>query len=270
MKFSIIVPFYNGLNYVSRLFETLEDYLNKQDCEVIIVDDCSNEEDFKFLENYINKRNVDNVHLIRNEKNGGAAYSRQKGVEIAKGEFIAFLDSDDGWVKDRIYILYDYMRLNSVDFIGGVNIQIGENDFLSERISQKVLFSDTCLTFTNFLFKNYFSTSSVMINKELFIRNGFNTDMRFSEDFECWRRILVNANAFYLTNSGNFSFKHVYLSKQANSLSSNTLKMSKGEINGLFKLFKNSELKLYQKFMVPPAIIYSTLKAMMREVRAKL
>ena len=58
MKFSIIVPFYNGLNYVNRLFETLDDYLNKPDCEVIIVDDCSNEETFIFFTNRTSK--IDN------------------------------------------------------------------------------------------------------------------------------------------------------------------------------------------------------------------
>lgn len=272
MKFSIIVPFYNGLNYVNRFFETLDDYLNKEDCEVIIVDDYSNEETFIFLENYVNKRNIDNVHLIRNEKNGGAAYSRQKGVEIARGEYIAFLDADDGWVKDRAYIIYDYMKLHSINLIGGATKVIDKSDFSKLRKQNFDLkeISIKKTSFKRFLFKNYFSTPTVMVKRSIFLSEGFDTTMRYSEDFECWRRIVRLGKAYTLQESGTFSFKHAFISSEFGSLSSNSLKMSKGELEGLVKLFENSTISVFDKALIPSAITYSFTKAIIREIRMKI
>lgn len=272
MKFSIIVPFYNGSTYVNRLFETLDDYLNKLDCEILIIDDYSDEKNYKFLRDYIDRKNIVNIRLNRNEKNGGAAYSRQKGVQIAKGEYIAFLDADDGWVKDRAYILYDYMKLHSINIIGGATQVIDESDFsrLREKNFDLKKIGIKGTSFKSFLFKNYFSTPTVMVKRSIFLSEGFDISMRYSEDFECWRRIVSLGKAYILPEAGTFSFKHAFISSEFGSLSSNSLKMSKGELDGLFKVFKNPNINALDKALLPFAINYSFMKAIIREIRMKI
>ena len=133
MNFSIIVPFYNNISHINRIFLTLKDYIDKDLCEIIIIDDCSKEKDFNALKKYIEKINGNNIFLIKNEKNGGAAFSRQRGVEAAKGKYILFLDADDGWVKDRAFILYNYVIQHSINIIGGATVSINEEEFKNLR-----------------------------------------------------------------------------------------------------------------------------------------
>lgn len=270
MNFSIIVPFYNNVSHINRLFLTLKDYFNNDLCEIIIVDDCSKEKDFTALEGYINELKANNIYLIRNAKNGGAAFSRQEGVKIAKGDYIAFLDADDGWVKNRAFILYDYIIQHSINIIGGATIFIDEEEFLDLRDTTFEISSPKLLNFNKFLFKNYFSTPTVMVRKDVFIKNGFDISMRYSEDYECWRRIILDGRAFFLKNAGTYSFKHPYISQQYGSLSSNTLKMSKGELQGLVKLLNNPIISFSNKLLILVALIYSAIKAVVREIRVMI
>ena len=63
MNFSIIVPFYNNISHISRLFLTLKDYIDKHLCEIIIIDDCSKTKDFNALKKYIEK--IEEVTSVR-------------------------------------------------------------------------------------------------------------------------------------------------------------------------------------------------------------
>lgn len=270
MNFSIIVPFYNNISHISRLFLTLKDYIDKHLCEIIIIDDCSKAKDFNALKKYIEKINGNNIFLIKNEKNGGAAFSRQRGVEAAKGKYVLFLDADDGWVKDRAFILYNYVIEHSINIIGGATVSINEEEFKNLREKNFKIYKTKKLNLKNFLFKNYFSTPTVMVKKDIFLQHGFDISMRYSEDFECWRRIAMDGNVFFLKQAGTYSFKHQYISQEYNSLSSNTLRMSKGELQGLAKLLHNPIMSFSSKILIVTALIYSILKAIFREIRVKI
>lgn len=268
MDFSIIVPFYNNGSHVTRLFLTLGDYIDNNMCEIIIVDDCSNIEDFLILSEYIEKTKANNIYLIRNKNNRGAAFSRQRGVEMAKGNYIAFLDADDGWVKNRIFILSNYMKQYSINILGGATLVIDQENFQTIRDTEFRITISKHLNFKDFLFKNYFSTPSVIVRRDIFLKNGFDTTMRYSEDFECWRRIVLDGKAFSLLHTGCYSFKHVFISQ--NGLSSNTLKMSIGELQGLIKLLGNPIIGFSDKMMVLVSLLYSIVKAVIREIRVKI
>ena len=269
MEFSIIIPYYNSAKHLDRLFLTLDDYINKQNCEIIIVDDCSKEEQYSLLSGKIYSYGANNLKLLRNEVNNGPAYTRQKGVNIATGKYIAFLDADDGWVKDRVFKLYNIMEKYNLDIIGGFYpITTVENFKQKRNIEVKFENELKIINFSNFLFKNQFATSTVIVNRNLFLEHNFNTSLRYSEDFECWRRIVLNNKAMIITESGAFCFKHPYLSKDKNSLSTSILKMSKGEIQGLFFLFSNPKVPIHLKFLIPYAITYSTFKSSLRLFRS--
>lgn len=268
VRFSIVVPFFNSSQFLDRLFLTLKDYCNK-DCEIIVVDDCSDQIHYNLLCEYASNLAASNLVIIRNVVNKGAAYSRQVGVEAASGDFIAFLDSDDGWGKDRLFLLYDTMISHKIDILGGRVQQVDIDDFISLR-ENRFLFNDIKkVSFFNFLFKNYYATSSVFVKRSIFLKHNFNTNMRYSEDYECWRRIVLNSNSYFISFSNVYCFKHVYLPGNVKSLSSSLGKMLKSEIKGLYLVLFNNNIPFFFKLIVPLGIIFSFFKAVLRFIRVK-
>ena len=92
MKLSIIIPYYNVLDYIKELFKVLEPQLDK-DVEVIIVDDGCNEKELDKLKAKV-------IHLENNS--GGAGKPRNVGIENSTGKYIAFIDADDMITEDYI------------------------------------------------------------------------------------------------------------------------------------------------------------------------
>ena len=104
MKLSIIIPYYNTLDLTKRLMERLEPQLRK-DVEVIIVDDGCNE-------NELDKLKAKVIHLPTNS--GGASKPRNVGLDNAKGEYIAFIDSDDLVSEDYIERIFNKMKVDLI------------------------------------------------------------------------------------------------------------------------------------------------------------
>ncbi len=93
---SVIIPAYNRLHFTVRAVESVLAQ-TFSDLEVVVVDDCSKE---KVLS--VELRNNPRVRVLRHEVNKGAAAARNTGVEAAKGEIVAFLDSDDYWMPEKL------------------------------------------------------------------------------------------------------------------------------------------------------------------------
>ena len=92
VKLSVIIPVYNGDKYIANGLDSLLNQTFK-DFEVICINDCSTDNSFKILKEYALKDN--RIIIINNEKNLGAALTRNVGINRAKGEYIYFLDADD-------------------------------------------------------------------------------------------------------------------------------------------------------------------------------
>ncbi|MBB6327748.1 glycosyltransferase involved in cell wall biosynthesis [Algoriphagus iocasae] len=113
MLVSIITPVHNAYSHIE---ETIQSILNQtfQDWELILIDDYSTDSGIHILNKY---EGLDlRIHLIENPKNLGAAISRNKGIEKAKGRFIAFLDSDDLWAPNKLEIQLKFMLDNKHAF----------------------------------------------------------------------------------------------------------------------------------------------------------
>jgi glycosyltransferase involved in cell wall biosynthesis len=110
---SIITPNYNSAKYISQAIESVlaQTY---QNWEMIIVDDCSVDGSYDIALEYAEKNN--RIKVYRMEKNGGAALARNKAIELSKSEYIAFLDSDDLWVPDKLEKQLKFMIENDCDF----------------------------------------------------------------------------------------------------------------------------------------------------------
>lgn len=109
---SIIMPSYNTAAYIADSIASVlaQTYIN---WELIIVDDCSSDEtDIVVLPFLKDNR----VHYLKNERNSGAAVSRNRALSEAKGRYIAFLDSDDLWLPDKLAHQIAFMQENQSVF----------------------------------------------------------------------------------------------------------------------------------------------------------
>lgn len=108
---SIIMPSYNTAKYIS---ETIDSVLAQtyQNWELIIVDDCSTDDTDSVIGRFCDER----IRYLKNEKNSGAAVSRNRALREAKGRWIAFLDSDDLWVPKKLEKQIQFMEFNGYAF----------------------------------------------------------------------------------------------------------------------------------------------------------
>lgn len=108
---SIIMPSYNTAPYIK---ETIQSVLDQtyQNWELIIVDDCSTDNVDEFVASIKDER----IRYFKNEKNSGAAVSRNRALREAKGRWIAFLDSDDLWMPEKLEKQISFMEKNGYSF----------------------------------------------------------------------------------------------------------------------------------------------------------
>ena len=104
---SIIMPSYNTASFIE---ETIQSVLNQTytNWELIIVDDCSTDNTNEVVDTIKDCR----IHYLKNEKNSGAAISRNKALREAKGQWIAYLDSDDLWMPEKLEKQIKFMEEN--------------------------------------------------------------------------------------------------------------------------------------------------------------
>ncbi|TGM27924.1 glycosyltransferase family 2 protein [Leptospira selangorensis] len=112
-KVSVIMPAYNAASFLE---ESVNSLLNQsyKDWELLLVDDCSKDSTLEVAKKIAieDKR----IQVILKEKNSGSADTRNKGIELAKGEYIAFLDADDLWESDFLEKMIPFMEKNKSPF----------------------------------------------------------------------------------------------------------------------------------------------------------
>lgn len=119
---SIIMPSYNTAKFISETIESVlaQTYSN---WELIIVDDCSTDDTDAVACPYLAD---DRIRYIKNEKNSGAAVSRNRALREAKGKWVAFLDSDDLWLPEKLEKQIEFMEKNNYHFSYTNYIEIDE------------------------------------------------------------------------------------------------------------------------------------------------
>ena len=120
---SIIMPNYNGEKYIE---ESLNTVLNQtyKNWELLIIDDCSKDKSVEIIrEKYNDKR----IKLIELKENKGSSHARNIGLEISKGKYIAFLDSDDLWLDEFLEKQVRFLKENEVSLVYSSYYIIDEN-----------------------------------------------------------------------------------------------------------------------------------------------
>lgn len=126
---SIIMPSYNTAKFISETITSVlaQTYTN---WELIIADDCSTDDTDAVIRPYLAD---DRIRYIKNEKNSGAAVSRNRALREAKGKWIAFLDSDDLWLPEKLEKQIAFMEKNNCRFSYTNYIEIDENSVPNGR-----------------------------------------------------------------------------------------------------------------------------------------
>jgi glycosyltransferase involved in cell wall biosynthesis len=116
MNLTIVIPLYNKEKYIKRCLESLLDQdVSLSEYEIIIVDDGSTDSSCSIAHNYAEKHV--NIHLFR-KQNGGPASARNRGLEVAKGDYIYFLDADDYIATNVLNCLLELCELNKLEILG--------------------------------------------------------------------------------------------------------------------------------------------------------
>ena len=185
-KVSVIIPAYNAMTYLPQ---TVESVLKQTftDFEIIIVNDGSSDE----IEQWVDTITDNRVKLV-SQKNQGTAAARNTGIADAKGEYIAFLDSDDLWeasnLEKQVHCLDKnpdvglvYVWVKSIDAKGNYLGQIYGNDpegYVWEKLLQENIIR---------------SGSAAMVRRVCFEKSGvFDQNIKLAEDWEMWIRIARN------------------------------------------------------------------------------
>ena len=123
IKVSIIVPVYNVELY---LRECLDSIINQtlKDIEIICVDDCSTDNSYIILDEYSKKDS--RIKLLKHNVNKGLGPARNTGINVAQGEYIGFIDSDDYISLDYFENLYNTAKKYNSDIVSTLNIKLYE------------------------------------------------------------------------------------------------------------------------------------------------
>jgi teichuronic acid biosynthesis glycosyltransferase TuaG len=189
---SIIIPLYNADKYIA---ETVQSVISQiyTNWELIVVDDCSVDNSIKIVEKF--ERQDARIKIIKSEVNfGGPARPRNIGMENAKGEYIAFLDADDLWMKDKLKYQINLMIKKQYNFTSTNTISINE---ISENIKSSIFLkllnkmkrkSNIC----DLIKYSFIATSSVIVRKDKVRLFSENKEMISVEDFVCWLELMQN------------------------------------------------------------------------------
>ena len=110
VKVSIIIPLYNKEEYIERALKCIEDQ-SFEDWECIIIDDGSTDGSAVIVKNFISNRG--NKWRYLRQKNRGQAAARNTGIDLSLGEYIAFLDADDLWPSNKLFLQFAALESNA-------------------------------------------------------------------------------------------------------------------------------------------------------------
>lgn len=138
---TIVTPTYNAAEYLSTAIESVLSQ-TFTDWELILVDDCSTDNSVELIESYVTEDS--RIKLIKLPENSGAAVARNKGIELAGGRYIAFLDSDDSWKPYKLQEQIQFMQDNDIAFSYSAYEKTYEDGHVYETVGvpDKVGYSD--------------------------------------------------------------------------------------------------------------------------------
>jgi len=197
--FSVIIPVYNCSGSIIRALDSIsiQEYYN---CEVILIDDCSPDNSAELIKEYIESHQSYRITLLSNNANSGPAECRNKGIHIAKGQYICFLDSDDYLCDSYFKTLNSLAESKHPDII-----YIGYNhvfDNVVRKISNSVFHDkDSFIAGASACLWRFVVKTDII--KELKL-----PDLRNAEDIAVIPLLISNSNNINFCNSALYNYIH--------------------------------------------------------------
>ncbi|GFR36227.1 glycosyltransferase family 2 protein [Thermobrachium celere] len=204
MILSIIIPAYNVEKYIKRTISSLSKQCNNE-CEVIIVDDGSQDNTYYISKNFIKEYKLSNFRLIKKE-NGGVSSARNAGLKEARGKYVMFLDGDDFVSDDFVTTLFKSIEDYDADIICWAFDVVEEDGKIYRKYfdnyDSKLQIIEGELAFYNIYSKKrmWIWTGSAIYKKSLLdeYKLSFVEGCNNGEDQEFIIKSLINAKRYYL------------------------------------------------------------------------
>jgi glycosyltransferase involved in cell wall biosynthesis len=179
---SVVMTVFNGEAYIREAMDSIleQTYAN---LEFLIVNDCSTDGTVDIVRSYTDPR----IRLLENETNQGICLSRNKAFLVAKGKYIATLDSDDISTPDRLQRQVDYLESHPGVAVCGTFFQVmDKSGKLGAKFSMPIRANSIR---ANLLLWNCMCNSTIMVRREVALEVPFDRDYELAEDYEVWYRI---------------------------------------------------------------------------------
>lgn len=216
---SVIIPTYNRAHCIKRSIDSVlsQTYSN---VEVIIVDDCSTDDTKTIVSSYTDQR----IRYVKLDKNSGACAARNKGIDIALGEFVAFQDSDDVWHQDKLEKQLNIFKNNIVDVVVCKLL-------VDEEILKPQKLPEGRLDLRSGLFE--IGTQTIVARKEVFDEFKFDIMMPRFQEFE-WLLRVIKKHTIYCIDTGLVDY---HFGKDSIGTNNHTLYEATLRILSLYKNF---------------------------------
>ena len=238
-KIDIILPNYNNFEFISK---TVKSVLNQsyKNWKLIIVDDFSNIETKNILKKISKRKNI-KVYFLN--KNRGAGFCRNFAIKKSNSPYIAFIDSDDTWKKDKLKKQISFMKNN--DFL------FSYTDYKTFGEKNRKIKNPSKLDYINFLKNTSIATSTMMIRRNIIGKIKF-TDTKICEDFLFKCKLLKKIGHAYCLKEYLTNYRI-----RRNSLQSNNLR----NFYWIWKINKNyNKLNIFENFISLLFISLNSLK----------
>ncbi|MEG1947700.1 MAG: glycosyltransferase family A protein [Lachnospiraceae bacterium] len=228
--FSVVIPAYNCEKTIKRVLDSVKNQTRLDLIEeVIIINDGSKDNTDLVIENYI--AHNETLHIVyEKQENHGVSYTRNKGIRMAKSEWIALLDADDLWKKNKIERQYQTIRENpQIVFLGACYPM--KILFNKKRKLHKLNAHQLCI-------RNMPGTSTVVFRRKTGESLGlFKETMQYGEDINFFQKFMLKDSYYILAEKleeGDFDKKYY----AENGLSSELYKMHLGRNKNTIELYE--------------------------------
>ena len=236
MLVSIIIPYYKKQSYIEK---TINSILKQtyQKFEIIIVNDEPGVSSKNILSSI--KKKDKRIKIINNAKNIGAGRSRNKAIKFAKGKYIAFIDSDDLWKKNKLKIQIDIMKRFNY------NISHTAYYIIDKYNNELALRKSRSLDFKSLKNSCDVGLSTVMIKKIILKKDRLFSNFKTKEDYYLWLKITSNGQIFHYLKQ-----PLSYWRKTQNSLSSSLIQKLIDSFKVYYHFEKNFIISLYRTLIL--------------------
>ena len=235
MLVSVVITVYNRSAYLPTAVKSVLNQTYKN-FELIIVDDCSDDETYFSIMPFLKDSRLTYYFL---KKNHGVSYARNFGIKKSKGELIAFLDSDDYWLPQKLEKQIKFLIERKLSICQTEEIWIRRGKFVNPKKKHKKIDGDI---FEKSLELCIVSPSAVLIKKEVFDKIGyFDEHMPACEDYDLWLRISLHYKV------GLLSEKLIVKRNGHDDQLSKIKGLDRFRIYSLLKLLKNENLTKEKK-----------------------